>query len=110
MAVTEEGESSPVYRINKFAVPAAGREEFVGLLERTHAVMRAQRGFVRDVIVEQESGGGESSFVALIELAGTDAVERITAAIAERDRASGLDRKAFASRLGIRFTAWILAA
>lgn len=110
MTVAERDGYPSVYRINKFAVPAAGRDEFVGLLERTHAVMRAQRGFVRDVIVERESDGGESSFVALIELAGTDAFERITAAIAERDRAIGLDRKEFASRHGIRFTAWTLAA
>lgn len=103
-------DSSTVYRINRFAVPAAGREEFIGLLEQTHAVMRTQQGFVRDVIVEQESDGGESRFVALIELAGADAVERVTAAIAERDKAIGLDRKEFASRLGIKFTAWVLAA
>ena len=60
MTVAELGESSPVYRINKFEVQASGRDEFVDMLESTHAVIRVQEGFVRDVIVERESDGGES--------------------------------------------------
>lgn len=102
-------DSSSVYRINKFEVPAEGRDEFVGLLESTHAVMREQQGFVRDLIVEQELAG-QFNLVAFIELAGVDAVERISAAIAEQDKARGLDRREFASRLGVKFSSWVLAA
>ena len=102
--------SSPVYRINKFEVQAARRDEFVDLLESTHAVIRVQQGFVRDVIVERKSDADQVSFVALIELAEAGAIERVRLAIAQHDTAVGLDRQKVASRLGIKFASWVLAA
>jgi hypothetical protein len=110
MTVTEEGESSPVYRINKFEVRATGRDEFVSLLESTHAVIRVQQGFVRDVIMERKSDPDQVSFVALIELAEAGAIERVRLAIAQHDAAAGLDRQKVAARLGIKFASWVLAA
>ena len=95
-------DSQSIYRVNKFAVPAEARDEFVGLLERTHAVMRQQDGFVRDLILEQKSGPGVFNLVTLIEFAGPNAVERITAAIADDDKAAGIDRREIATRLGVR--------
>lgn len=110
MTVAEPGENPPVYRINKFEVQASGRDEFVDLLESTHAVIRVQQGFVRDVIVERKSDTDQVSFVALIELSEAGAIERVRLAIAQHDAAAGLDRQKVASRLGIKFASWILAA
>ncbi|GLS32719.1 hypothetical protein SAMN04488498_12077 [Mesorhizobium albiziae] len=109
MTETQGGPSS-VYRINKFTVPTEEREEFLDLLEKTHAVMRAQHGFVRDLILEQQSDPDVCDLFTLIELAGPDAVSRVTAAIADQDRVLGLDRKEIVSRLGIRSSAWLLKA
>lgn len=110
MTVAEPGENPPVYRINKFEVQASGRDEFVDLLESTHAVIRVQEGFVRDVIVERKSDADQVSFVVLIELAEAGAIERVRLAIARHDAATGLDRQKMASRLGIKFASWVLAA
>lgn len=103
-------DSSSVYRINMFEVQASARDEFVGLLESTHAVIRVQQGFVRDVIVERKSDADQVSFVALIELAEAGAIERVRLAIARHDEAAGLDRQQISSRLGIKFASWVLAA
>ena len=43
----------PFYRIDRFVVPDAARAEFIGRVRMTHAVLRQQPGFVRDMLVEQ---------------------------------------------------------
>ena len=109
MTEIQSGPSS-VYRLNKFTVAMKEREEFLDLLEKTHAVMRAQHGFVRDLILEHQSDPDVCDLFTLIELAGPDAVIRVTAAIADQDRMLGLDRNEIVSRLGVVSSAWLLKA
>jgi heme-degrading monooxygenase HmoA len=67
--------ASPFYRVDKFAVPAEGRAEFLERVASTHALLRTQKGFVRDLILEQQSGPGALNFVTLVEWTGPEAVE-----------------------------------
>ncbi|HEX3440370.1 MAG TPA: antibiotic biosynthesis monooxygenase [Pseudolabrys sp.] len=92
----------PFYRIDKFAVPAAGRNEFLGKVAATHALLRRQEGFVRDLIMEQQSGPGIFNVVTLVEWTGPEAVERVSAAVAELHKKMGFDRHEMMARLGVR--------
>jgi hypothetical protein len=44
--------STEIFRVDKFVVPANAREEFLGKVRATHAVLKTQPGFVRDAILE----------------------------------------------------------
>ncbi|HEV7368313.1 antibiotic biosynthesis monooxygenase [Arenibaculum sp.] len=94
--------SRPLYRVDKFIVPAQGRDEFLDKVARTHAVLRNQEGFVRDYILEQQSGPGEFNMVTFVEWTGQDAIERASAAVAKLHAEIGFDRREMMTRLGIR--------
>ena len=96
------GDIDPLYRVNKFAVPDAARQEFLDLVARTFAVVRRQEGYVRDWVLEQNSGPGVFNFVTMIEFASDEVAPRVAAALNELDRNLGLDREAMMTRLGIR--------
>jgi hypothetical protein len=93
---------TPYYRINNFAVPPQSREAFLEIIASTHDVLRRQRGFVRDLILEQQSGPGAFNFVSLIEFSGIEAVPHVTAALAALDQVRGISRKEEAAQLGVR--------
>lgn len=91
----------PIYRIDKFAVPAAARAAFLANVAETHAVLRRQPGFVRDLVVEQSGGPGRFNFVTLVEWTGEDAIAGAAAAVQARHAAIGLDPRAFVAAAGI---------
>lgn len=92
---------SPIYRINKFIVPQAARDEFLAtVIKPTHEMLRRQPGVVRDMVLEQVSGPGEFNIVAVVEFAGADAVPPIAAAVAEFHRRIGVD-PSLTKRLGV---------
>src|SRR5258708_1848332 len=73
--------SETVYRVDKFVVPGPAREEFLERARRTHALLKAQPGFLQDLILEQSSSPGEFNFVTIVEWAGKEAVETARAAV-----------------------------
>lgn len=44
--------SDRIYRVDKFVVPDAAREEFLDRVRRTHASLKAQPGFLQDFVLE----------------------------------------------------------
>lgn len=93
--------ATPFYRVDKFAVPAEGRAEFLERVASTHALLRTQKGFVRDLILEQESGPGVFNFVTLVEWTGPEVVEHVLEAVAALHKETGFDRQEMMQRLGI---------
>jgi hypothetical protein len=93
--------SAPYFRVNKFVVPPKNRDAFLKIIERTHAVVRRQHGFVRDLVLEQQSGPGMFNFVTLIEFSGVEAVPQVTAALAALDAKTGVSRMEEADQLGV---------
>jgi hypothetical protein len=67
--------STEIFRVDKFVVPVNAREEFLGKVPATHAVLRTQPGFVRDAILEQSSGPGEFNFVTIVEWENSGAID-----------------------------------
>jgi hypothetical protein len=90
-----------VYRVDKFMVPSAAREEFLDRVSSTHAVLWAQPGFVRDLILEQSGGPGEFNFVTLVEWEDPD-IESVRAAVAALHKRMSFDPQEFMARAGIK--------
>jgi hypothetical protein len=74
--------STEIFRVDKFVVPVNAREEFLGKVRATHAVLRTQPGFVRDAILEQSSGPGEFNFVTIVEWENSGAIDGARRAVA----------------------------
>lgn len=92
---------APLYRINKFAVPTAAREQFVELVEKTLAVIRSQEGYVKDLFLEQHAGPGRFNFCTMIEFENEAYAPKVAVAIAEFDKSLDLDRAALMEKLGV---------
>lgn len=91
----------PFYRVDRFIVPAAGRDEFLDRVRDTHAVLRQQDGFLQDMILEQSSGPGAFNIVTIVEWESADVLGRVSEAVAERHAEIGFDRQELIARLGI---------
>lgn len=102
MERNQEIGSSPVYRVDKFSVPPAGYEEFLGRVSAAHEMLRQQAGFVRDLVLEQQSGPGDFNIVTLVEWESEAAMAKVIEVIDRKYRESGFDRQATLTRLGIR--------
>ncbi|MEC9244191.1 antibiotic biosynthesis monooxygenase [Nitratireductor rhodophyticola] len=94
--------ANAIYRVDKFAVPAPAREEFLERVSATHALLRQQAGFLGDIILEQASGPGEFNFVTMVEWEGPEAIARAGEAVARMHSETGFDRHEMMDRLGIR--------
>jgi heme-degrading monooxygenase HmoA len=94
--------SGAFYRIDKFVVPAAAREEFLVKVMMTHKVLQAQEGFVNHAVLEQVAGPGEFNFVTVAEWESADVVERVRAVVAAAHKAANFDPQEMFARLGIR--------
>ncbi|CAN7401439.1 antibiotic biosynthesis monooxygenase [Neorhizobium tomejilense] len=90
-----------IFRVNRFAVPIEGREEFMALVHRTHEVIRAQLGFVDDLILEQASIAGLFNVITILQFEGEHALQPVIAAVAKSDEEAGIDRQALSRRLSV---------
>jgi len=93
--------SKNVYRVDKFVVPVAGRDEFLKAVLHTHELLRTQRGFLHDLLLEQESGPDSLKIVTLAAWEDDDAVAAAGAAVKADRAGSGFDPKALMDRLGV---------
>jgi hypothetical protein len=94
--------SEQIYRVDKFRVPEPARGEFLSQVHATHAVLRCQPGFVRDVILEQTSGPGGFNFVTIVEWSHAAAMEPAREAVAALHRRMNIEPKEMLARLDIR--------
>jgi heme-degrading monooxygenase HmoA len=94
--------SERVYRVDKFVVPGVAREEFLGKVRPTHALLKSQPGFLQDFVLEQSSGPGEFNFVTIVEWASQEAVENARAAVVKLHREMNFNAQELFARLGIK--------
>jgi heme-degrading monooxygenase HmoA len=90
------------YRVDKFVVPAAARDEFLGRVFQTHEVLRKQPGFVSDFLLERVSGPGEFNIVTIAEWESEEFVAGAREAVTALHRATNLDPQELFARLGIK--------
>ena len=94
--------SGAFFRVDKFVVPAAAREEFLVNVMMTHKLLEAQDGFINHKVLEQVAGPGEFNFVTIAQWESADVVERVRAAVAAAHKAANFDPQEMFARLGIR--------
>jgi hypothetical protein len=94
--------SERIYRVDKFVVPSSAREEFLDRVRRTHALLKAQPGFVQDSVLEQFSGPGEFNVVTTVEWASQEAFENASAVVTARYREMNFNPQETLARLGIK--------
>ena len=91
----------PIYRVDKFVVPQAAREEFLKRVRDTHQVLRHQPGFIQDALLEQVAGPGRFNIVTIAEWETQEAIDAARAAVMEAHAESGFSPKETMERLGI---------
>lgn len=94
-------ESTRVYRVDKFIVPARAREEFLSNVRKTHELLKKLPGFVQDLVLEQVSGRGEFNFVTLVEWENSEAIEKAKSAVVAMHEKMNFHPQEMFSRLGI---------
>jgi heme-degrading monooxygenase HmoA len=94
--------SEHIYRVDKFVVPAAAREEFIGRVQQTHEVLRTIPGFLQDFVLEQASGPGAFNFVTIVEWASQASIQSARAAVTELHARTNFDAHEMYARLGIK--------
>lgn len=94
--------SGAFFRVDKFVVPVAAREEFLINVMMTHKLLEAQDGFIDHKVLEQVAGPGEFNFVTIAQWESADVVERVRAAVAAAHKAANFDPQEMFARLGIR--------
>lgn len=54
------------YRVDKFKVPRAARNDFLERVLSIHELLRTQPGFVQDFVLEQVGGPGSFNIVTIV--------------------------------------------
>jgi len=93
--------SASVFRIDKFDVPSAGREEFLAKLRETHALLDRMDGCLQNYVLEQSAGSGRFNIVTLVEWRDQEAYEAARAIAQARHQANGFNPQAMLEQLGI---------
>lgn len=65
-----------IYKIDKYNVPKAARDEFVSRATGVRKVLQKQDGFVRDFYLEQMSGSEAYDIVTIAEWENREAIEK----------------------------------
>lgn len=94
-------ERTRIYRVDKFVVPQAAREEFLERVNATHQILRRQPGFIRDAILEQVAGPGKFNIVTIAEWESQSAIDAAREVVSKAHAESGSNPQETMARLGI---------
>lgn len=98
----DERTARRLYRVDRFVVPEAARDEFLGRVRQTHMLLRRQEGFVRDFILERSAEAAGHEIVTMVEWDNEEVVARVRAAVQAMQKEAGFEPKTLFARLGIK--------
>ena len=93
--------SAGIYRVDKFVVPEAARDEFLARIRETHELLRRQPGFIRDAILEQVAGPGKFNIVTIAEWQDQAAIDAARDVVRRAHAKRGFSPQETMKRLGI---------
>ena len=93
--------SGRVYRLDRFVVPHAAREEFLIRVGQTHEILRKQWGFVQDFLLERPGEDGATIIVTMVEWDSQETVDRVVPIVQAAHREMGFSPKETIARLGV---------
>ena len=94
-------EKTRVYRIDKFKVPAAAREEFLARVRTSNEILRAIPGFVEDFFFEQLGASGDTKIVSIAVWKNEQAFLSAKSRVEEHYKKIGFNPAEIIKRLGI---------
>jgi len=99
--MNSRSENAHVYRIDKFKVPAAAREEFLSRVRTSNEVLHAIPGFVEDRFFEQLGATGNSKIVTIAVWENEQAFSEAKLLVQEHYKKIGFNPGDIIKRLGI---------
>lgn len=90
-----------IYRVDKFIVPDASREEFLSGVHRTHEFLCTLKGFVQDFLIEKRHGPDTFNVMTICEWDCEESFQGAVATMRQRQADMGVSREARWERLGI---------
>ncbi|MDZ4309255.1 MAG: hypothetical protein U1A24_01660 [Cypionkella sp.] len=94
-------QNKPVFRIDKFVVPAITKDRFLGRLTVTHDAMDAAAGCEQNFIPEQVDGRGQYNIVTLVKWKDRECYEAAKKRAVSRQAEEGFNPAAFMKELGV---------
>ena len=94
-------EKTRIYRIDKFKVSAAAREEFLSRVRTSNEVLHAIPGFVEDRFFEQLGATGDSKIVTIAVWENEQAFSEAKRLVQEHYKKIGFNPGDIIKRLGI---------
>lgn len=90
-----------VFRIDKFDVPSASRDEFLAKLRETHALLDGVEGCMQNYVLEKSSGPGRFNVVTFVEWRDQTAYDVARSITRSRHQKDGVEPQSLFDRLGI---------
>lgn len=91
----------PVYRIDKFAVPAESMDRFMDRVEFTRRALAALPGCGQNLVLRQTGGPGRFNVVTIVEWASEEAIASAHAVMQRHYAEEGFDPAAFIRSLDV---------
>lgn len=90
-----------VFRVDKFKVPAASREEFLTRVRTSNEILRSLPGFVEDCFLEQRDATGDSKIITIAIWENQQVFTNAKATVQEHYKKIGFNPGEIIKRLGI---------
>jgi len=94
--------SGPVFRVDKFAVPAEARPAFIAQMQRIQQTLRNLPGCLRAHVLDQTGGASEFNVLTLVEWTSEQAVGAATEFVKKKFAQEGFDPVEFTKKAGVR--------
>jgi len=93
--------SNHIFRVDKFKVPAAARDQFLERARASHELLRTIPGFVEDFFLEYTDDSGVSNFVTIVVWQDAQAFHSAKAIVEQQYQKRGDNPGEILNRLGI---------
>jgi hypothetical protein len=102
MSFSNQGDKAErVYRLDRFVVPAAAREEFLMRVNQTHEILRSQAGFLQDFLLERPGEDDATIIITMVEWESQATVDRVIPIVQAAHRDMSFSPKETIARLGV---------
>jgi heme-degrading monooxygenase HmoA len=98
---TSNGRNGWVYRVDKFTVPPAARDEFLDRVRRIHRLLETLPGFQDGAVLEQIDSREHLKVVTLAIWENREAFDAARRLVQARYQEEGFDPRELIARLGI---------
>ena len=90
-----------MYRVDKFIVPDASREEFLTGVHSTHEFLCTLKGFLQDFLIEKRHGPDTFNVITIVEWDSEESFHAAVETMRKRQAEMGITRGERWARLGI---------